>query len=47
MELNVELGGFNQTRLEDRLCKICEEGFVEDEIRFVCVCWKYETENFK
>ena len=54
LQLNVELGRFNQTRLEDRLCKICEEGFVEDEIHFVCVCSKYRTkkrkllpENFK
>ena len=35
--MNAESGCFNQTRLEDRLCKICEEGFVEDEIHF-CVC---------
>ena len=44
-QLNVELGRFNQTSLEDRLCKICEEGFVEDEIHFVCVCSKYQTER--
>ena len=40
-DMNVELGRFNQTRLEDTLCKICEEGFVEDEIHFVYVCSKY------
>jgi len=34
--------------MEDRLCKICEEGFVEDEIHFVSVCSKYRKkgENF-
>jgi len=45
LQLNVELGRFNQTRLGDRLCNICEEGFVEDEINFVCVCSKYRTER--
>jgi len=47
LQLNVELGRFNQTKLEDRLCKICKEGFVEDEIHFVCVCSKYRIEHFK
>ena len=54
LQLNVELGCFNQTRLEDCLCKICGKGFVEDEIHFVCVCSKYRNrkrkllpENFK
>ena len=42
--LTTSWDGFNQ----DRLCKICEEGFVEDDIHFVCVCSKYwtERENF-
>jgi len=46
-KLNVELGRFTQTRLEDRLCEICQEGFVEDEIHCVCVwvCSKYRTEK--
>ena len=30
LQLNVELGRFNQIRLEDRLCEIGEEGFVQD-----------------
>ena len=30
LQLNVELGWLNQIRLEDRLCEIGEEGFVED-----------------
>jgi len=33
LQLNVELGSFNQTRLEDKLCTICEEGF----------CWGWNT----
>ena len=43
LQLNVELTRFNQTRLEDRFCEICMEGFVEDKIHFVCVCSKYRT----
>jgi len=45
--LNVEFCRFNQTRLEDRLCTIWEEGFIEGEIHFVCVCSKYRTEREK
>ena len=44
---NVEPGRFNQTRLEDRLCKVCEEGFDEDEIHFVCECSKYRDRKRK
>jgi len=53
LQLHVELGRFNQIRLEDRLCKICEDGFVEDEIHFVCMLKisnrkrKLLPENFK
>ena len=36
--LQIELGRFNNTPIENRLCKFCDLSLVEDEFHFVFVC---------
>ena len=41
LQLHIETGRFNQTKVEDRFCNICKEGFIEDELHFLCICSEY------
>ena len=43
--LHVETGRFNGTPLENRLCKLCSDGVVEDETHFLLYCNKYDGER--
>ena len=45
LQLHVESGRFNGTSLENRICNICNNGDIEDEYHFVCVCSEYEEER--
>ena len=46
--LMIELGRFKKTPREERLCKICQSGEVEDEHYFANSCEAYinQKENF-
>ena len=37
LPLEIETGRHYRLKLEDRICKICEEA-IEDEIHFLCMC---------
>ena len=41
LPLNIEVGRYRNTPLEERLCTLCEENVVEDEIHFLCSCSMY------
>ena len=43
LSLQIELGRFSQTKLEERLCKICNNECVEDELHFALFCPMYMT----
>jgi hypothetical protein len=47
LPLHVETGRFVNTKLEDRVCKICNSGQVEDECHFLFECTAYnEPRNY-
>ena len=41
LQLRIDTGRFNQTKLEERTCEICNSNLIEDEFHFLCVCTKY------
>ena len=41
LPLQIEVGRYRDVPLCDRLCELCEEGSVEDEIHFLCECSCY------
>ena len=41
LKLHVETGRFNNTKLEDRLCRICHQNEIEDELHFLFDCTAY------
>ena len=45
LQLHIESGRFNNTKVENRLCNICQEGHIEDEFHFLCICNAYEDER--
>jgi hypothetical protein len=42
LQLHIETGRFTQTKLEERVCRICNNGNIEDELHFLCTCVKYD-----
>src|SRR5690348_3368598 len=40
--LQVEAGRWTHTPREERLCKICVTGAIEDEWHFICECYAYD-----
>ena len=42
LPLHIETGRFNNTRLEDRTCKICELDKIEDECHLLFECDAYD-----
>lgn len=42
LPLHVETGRFVNTKLEDRVCRICSNGSIEDECHFLFECSAYE-----
>ena len=45
LPLQVELGRFTNTPLEERTCKICDQDVVENELHFVFDCSYYNVER--
>ena len=41
LKLEIETGRYKRVPRQERLCKICNEPFVEDEIHFIDNCPKY------
>jgi hypothetical protein len=41
LKIHVETGRFTNTKLEDRICKVCNEGVIEDEDHFLFQCEAY------
>ncbi len=46
LPLEIELGRYSQTPLDNRKCKICKAG-IEDEIHFIFLCPAYVKERDK
>ena len=42
LQLRIETGRFNNTKLEDRTCELCNDLAIEDELHFLCVCELYK-----
>ena len=47
LPLEIETGRYSGLALEQRLCKICNNGDIEDEIHFICFCRAYHDERIK
>ena len=43
LPLAIETGRYTRTNLESRLCLMCKENFIEDEIHFLCQCSAYNS----
>ena len=41
--LEIEQGRFNNTNIENRICKICNQNVLESEFHFHLVCSKYSS----
>ena len=42
LPIQIELGRFNNLKIEDRICPICNSGSVETEFHLLFACPKYE-----
>ena len=47
LKLHIETGRFTNTKLEDRVCKICNNGEIEDETHFLFNCDAYEIPRIR
>jgi hypothetical protein len=45
LPLHIETGRFRNVKVEERLCEICKNNFVEDEVHFICVCPSYDDQR--
>ena len=45
LPLQIELGRYAQIKLEERVCKVCTSGLVEDEFHFIFHCDAYQDER--
>ena len=45
LQLHIETGRFSNTKLEERLCCICNNNEIEDEIHFLCICSFYSNDR--
>ncbi len=43
LPLAIETGRFRGLKPEERMCEICKNGLVEDELHFLCVCSEYDV----
>ena len=41
LPLEIEVGRYRDIPLENRLCQVCKNDTIEDEIYFLCQCTKY------
>ena len=45
LQLRIETDRFTNIKLENRICQLCEENTVEDELHFLCQCTVYSEER--
>ncbi len=45
LPLHIETGRFSNTKLDDRICNICNSGDIENEYHFVFHCTYYDEEE--
>ena len=45
LQLKVETGRFNNIKLEERLCNVCDLNEIEDEYHFLCICTLYNDQR--
>ena len=45
LPLEIEVGRFRDLPLNERICKVCNSGAIEDEIHFLCECPIYSDER--
>jgi hypothetical protein len=43
LPLRIETGRYTQGKKEDRICNVCNKGEIEDALRFMTSCDKYNT----
>ncbi len=41
LPLHIETGRWRGTPLEERLCNVCNQNVIEDEMHFLCICPMY------
>ena len=41
LPLNIEIGRYKNLDLSERLCNLCDDNLVEDEVHFLCCCRLY------
>ena len=41
LPLNIETGRYKNVELSERLCTLCDDNLVEDEVHFLCCCRFY------
>jgi hypothetical protein len=46
LPLQVEIGRYRNTNLEDRICTLCTQNIVEDEYHVLCVCESYQEYRY-
>ena len=44
-KLNIEVGHYNKTPRNERFCKKCNTGEIEDEMHFLLLCNHFETDR--
>ena len=44
-KLNIEVGRYNKTPRNERFCKKCKTGEIEDEMHFLLLCNHFETDR--
>ena len=44
-KLNIEVGRYNKTPRNERFCKKCNTGEIEDEMHFLLLCNHFETDR--
>ena len=42
LPLEIEIGRYSNIPLENRICQVCDNDSIEDEIHFLCQCKKYD-----
>ena len=45
LPLEIEVGRYVNKPISERICRVCEQNLVEDEIHFLCDCTKYSAER--
>ncbi len=43
LPLHIETGRSRNVKVEERVCRVCKNGDVENEFHFVCTCNAYTT----